>query len=175
MEIFSGKLVFIKETRRNVLKCVLLQVFGMKKQQDIHPSNELQKDLLSQSSSTFVIHRPTALALITRKWSFTFWSFPSFIIFSLQCKTGKFKQRLWSLYYGHHYLKPHWEHMKMKEPTTSIIHCPVSPSIKEECNLASCNLSYLRPSFPSFSEGCRPPCPVSPPHQHSVQHANMPG
>lgn len=131
MEIFSGKLVLIKETRRIVPKCVLLQVFGMKKQQDIQPSNELQKNLLHQSSSTSVIHGPTASALMPRKLSFTFWSFPSFIISSLQCKTGKSKQCLWSLYYGHDYLKPHWEYINTKEPTTSIIHCSISPSIKE--------------------------------------------
>lgn len=41
----------------NVSYCRCL---GRKNQQDIHPSNELQKILLRQSSSTSVIHGPTA-------------------------------------------------------------------------------------------------------------------
>lgn len=91
-----------------------------------------------------MIHKPTAPALPPRKWSFCFQSLPSFVICPLQCKAGKSKRCLWSLSYGHVYPKPCCKSVEMKEPNTCRTHHTISPAVNNE---ASCNLSYLRPSF----------------------------
>lgn len=119
-EIFPCNSVFIKETRRILLKCVLIQIYGMKKTAR-SPSDELSYPS-SQSNSTSVIHKSTAPTSTLRKLPFLFWSFPSFIICSLQCKTGKSKQCLWSASYGHIYSIYPWESMKRKELTTCRVH-----------------------------------------------------
>lgn len=141
-----------------------------KRQQD-PPSDELS-DSLSQSSSISVIHKSTAPAPTLRRLPFLFWSFPSFIICSLQCKTGKSKQCLWSASYGHIYSIYPWESMRRKELTTCRVRHSVSLSAKEE---ASCNLSYCRPSFPSETQRAidchvQPPTPAFSPAGKLIHH-----
>lgn len=97
-----------------------------------------------KSGQLFLCNKLTAPALTSRKLPFHFWSLPSFISFPLQCKASKSEQCLWSLSCGHVYPKPGCEPVKMKEPTTWRTHHTISPSVNKE---ASCDLSYLGPSF----------------------------
>lgn len=167
-EIFPCNSVFIKETRRILLKCVLIQIYGMKKTAR-SPSDELSYPS-SQSNSTSVIHKSTAPTSTLRKLPFLFWSFPSFIICSLQCKTGKSKQCLWSASYDHICSVYPWESMKRKELTTCRVHHSISVSAKEE---ARCNLFYSRPSFPSEPQRAidiQPPTPAFSPTSKFRHH-----
>lgn len=104
---------------------------------------------LTQASSSPVMHKPTAPASTLRKLPFCFWSLPSFIICSSQCKAGKSKECFWSFSYGHVYPKPCCEPVKMKEPTTCRTHHTISPSVNKE---GSRNLSYLRLDFSSETQ-----------------------
>lgn len=70
---------------------------------------------LRQISSSSVTHTPTAPALAWRKLPFSFWSLPSFIIFPLQCKAGKYRLCLESSSRGHVYQKPCCKPVKKKD------------------------------------------------------------
>lgn len=85
-EIFQCNLMFLKETRRTVLLCILTLMYELKKRWRYSPFKWVLHLCLASSSS--VIHKPSAAALTLRKLPFYFWSLPSFIPCPLQCKAS---------------------------------------------------------------------------------------